>query len=121
LKGEWGSFRCGESRYIRLPVPPSNNKRQNANRSLTVAAREYLDSVPWIVFLSMKALKADTATSFRYLDVWMILPPRYDCHNGLKVLCDALQRGRFVKDDRLLLPRIQGVAYAEDQEVVIKV
>jgi len=114
---------------IRVPVPPSTNNRQTIGyrkikRMITGAragfvsentpvlvktseAREYEDHIPFIR-MALKIAGVKMHRDYVPVDFWFTLKNlRYDTHNGLKIMCDVLEKSGLVTDDRFILPQIQ--------------
>ena len=121
--------------WLHLPLPPSDNDRL---RPAIASARPfklrrrgrygYARAVPRLVPTeSLTAYQARVVPALRmfrsmskypalarvaYLDLWVVLPNRRrDPSNCTKALLDVLEHAGLVVNDRLLLPRYQGVGY----------
>ena len=121
--------------WLHLPLPPSDNDRLRPvvaqARGIRLRRRGrygYARLVPRLVpTASLKDYQARVVPCLRifrgvnkypaldrvaYLDLWVVLPSRRsDPSNRHKALLDVLQHAGLVTNDRLLLPRYQGVGY----------
>ncbi len=116
---------------LMLPLCPSTNDRMRPIRMgrfardiLTDEARDYVTTVAAEL---APILKRAEAYGFRKMTTWKIVPmwfvlPRTtaDCHNYFKCLCDALEDGGFVENDRLLMVSVRGVHHDSDTCAVVE-
>lgn len=120
-----------EAIRFRMPVPPSTNRRQTIGYRkksassgmagmglqslipiivLTKTAREYLELMRYPLNVIRSWMHLDPISEYTAFRMWWVLAnERYDNHNGLKLLCDALENGRIVSDDRFIMPQVMGV------------
>lgn len=119
-------LRDGSTRMI-LPLCPSTNARMkpvmmggHPREILTPEARNYIRTVSEELTIWRQLMKFETIARVFYLDLWFVLPrTNCDAHNYGKVLFDALEAGGIVKNDKLILPRYQGVGYDSNTCVVL--
>lgn len=112
-----------------MPLCPSTNARmrpvrmgQSCRDILTAEARNYIARISIQLKAIMKVKRIKPIETFTYLDLWFILPrTNCDAHNYGKVLFDAMEEGGFVTNDKFLLPRIMGVHFDSNSEVVAKI
>ena len=99
---------------ITTPIPPSTNQRQTiAYKSgrpfitLTRAAREYLAGAEKLRIQSFRYFNNPIIDFTNFEFKFYLARANYDCHNGLKLACDLLERAGIVSNDRFILPQIQ--------------
>lgn len=119
---------------IRVPVPPSTNARQtigyrrvrNGGRAgmaggyqtkavlvKTQDAREYEDHIPFIR-MAIRQAGIQPFDDYVHISFWFTLRNmRYDVHNGLKIMCDVLEKAGLVTDDRYILPQMERPDFSE--------
>lgn len=110
---------------IQMPVPPSTNERQtigyrkikgnkagfaySGTKAVLIKTQEalsYEQNVPFIR-MAMKYLDIDPFSDYTTFNFFFTLKnPRYDTHNGLKIVCDVLEKAGVVLNDRFILPHI---------------
>ena len=110
-----------------LPLPPSTNRRmrpvimgRHARMILTAEARDYLEANAMDLHQWARSVRFKPLVTFTGLDWWVI--PRSaqsDGHNFEKIMLDLIEKARLVENDRLLLPRMQGVFYDAKQPALI--
>lgn len=118
--------RINDIGIIQVPVPPSTNERQtigykkitghkagfsySKNRPILVktkVARDYEGHIPFIK-MALNFIGAEMITDYAVFNFYFTLKnPRYDTHNGLKIICDVLEKSALVSDDRFILPHIE--------------
>lgn len=100
---------------VMLPLPPSTNARLTSGKRLTPEARAYLRDIGTNLSFVRKTLARlgyRPMSSWTWVGFWFVLPrTACDVHNYFKVLCDALNEGWLVTDDRYIYPDLQGVGY----------
>jgi len=94
-----------------LPLPPSENRRlfpRNGRLILTSEARQYLNSAPIAIKSELKKCAWRTVEKDLPVKFHFYFPDnrRRDTTNYLKILCDALELGGLVSDDKFILPRV---------------
>lgn len=104
-----------------MPLPPSTNARLMRNKRLAPASRSYLECISMELSLWGRRTGFKTIKTFKVVEVWFILPPNSDCHNYFKLLFDCWQRAGLTTNDRYLLPRVMGVYYAKETEVIVRI
>ena len=99
---------------ITTPIPPSTNQRQTiAYKSgrpfitLTRVAREYLAGAEKLRIQSFVYFNHPIIDFTPFEFKFYLARANYDCHNGLKLACDLLERAGIVSNDRFILPQIQ--------------
>lgn len=118
----WRTDPAGRGWWLFLPLPPSDNDRLKPGWSGRRGRR--MRMVPTVALEDFKLVAIMGLRTFArvmgyeaikrtvYLDLWVVLPNRRrDPSNCDKALCDVLQHAGLVVNDRLLLPRYQGVGY----------
>lgn len=77
---------------------------------LNPETRDWLEYASWTAKAYALHNNLKLIINYTYFDLYWY-PPSYrqDCHNCEKVLFDALQRGKIVKNDRYILNRTQSV------------
>jgi len=111
-----------------VSLPPSINKAyvfaKRLNRFVwTKEAKQYKESVAWMVKAHMIENDLKTQADYFYLDMRWWLPRRNcDSHNYKKILFDMLQNAGFVSDDRYIMDRTQGVEFdSKNPRVLLEV
>ena len=97
-----------------LPLPPSTNKRLIPGRQgffvLSTEARNWLEDASKMVWVYVNNNKIIPYDYYFHLDLRFFLTrANADSHNYLKLLCDALEKGGLVTNDRYIMTRIQMV------------
>lgn len=76
----------------------------------TMALKSYLGEILQPIRRISDLLGVDPLDSFKTFQFWWKVPRLdYDNHDGLRIICAALQEGEVVKDDRFILPWVCGV------------
>lgn len=112
--------------WISLPIPPSTNRRMIMARGrmiLSSEARDYIEKASLIVHKRLQDYNLCPRTDYVAVDFSFIFNDnrRRDAHNYLKILCDVLERGGLVSDDRYILPRILKPIVIKDVEPCVTV
>jgi len=121
-----------DSCSIQVPVPPSTNQRQTIgyrkmrgylagfqyaeSKPVLIKTPEVLDYEQNVLFIraALRQLKCVPISDYAIFDFYFTLKnPRYDTHNGLKVMCDVLQKAEVVTDDRFILPHVHRPEFSE--------
>lgn len=123
--GSWGR--------IRLPLPPSANdwlrpamryvtrrgygglsSRAQPFLLLTNEAKAYYAQAPAlrIAWSRLRRTAIDKYTRFRFY--FFLKNPRYDSHNGLKIVCDLIEKSGLVTNDNVILPEVMEPVLAKD-------
>lgn len=111
--------------YISVPVPPSTNRRQtigyrkvrsgkagfafSTTKNVLVKTDLVKGHEAYIPFIrvALKNMDFHPINDYAKFDFWFFLKnPRYDTHNGLKVMCDMLEKAGAVTNDRFILPNV---------------
>lgn len=93
-----------------LPVPPSTNQRLTLARGRMILSKSARDYMQWALILRGEAAKKKIRSIENYTDVFFLFylkNENYDCHNGLKILCDVMEKGNLFTNDRFILPQIK--------------
>lgn len=102
-----------------LPLPPSTNKRLIKARGgffiLSPEARSWLEGAALLVKLYCGKHKIKPIDKYFHLDLDVYLTRKNsDSHNYLKLMCDSLEQGGLVTNDKFIMPRIQNVEVDKD-------
>jgi len=115
-------YKNSGSVFLTLPLPPSTNKRlmpvaqgRYLNMILTKEARGYLSCIGQELCILRKNKGLKPIDDYRVMDMWFVLPTQNcDCHNYFKILFDTMETGGILKNDRYVLPRVQGLWHSKE-------
>jgi len=123
------SWRSPSATFLCLPMCPSTNARTQPVRMgrkcraiLTEEARSYIEVVGLQLKYWCRRERFVPIAYYRPVEMWFVTSrSNVDAHNHLKILCDALEQGGVVVNDKYILPRVMGVfSEPKKPEIIIR-
>lgn len=129
-----------ESIRLRLPIPPSVNKRKTIGYKKisnggcvgfgytkkpilinTIETREYKNNSFFIQQALRKVGHSPLENYSEFYFQFFLKNMRYDTHNGLKIICDILEEGGVIVNDKYILPQMKVPIYMpNDPKLIIE-